>query len=221
MGNSQRGWGQSVRWTESALTEARHRLVAQDLETAGIEHAAVLRALRTTPRHEFVSREQRDAAYLDMALPIGAKQTISSPFIVAVMTQELDPQPTDRVLEIGTGSGYQAAVLSSLVQDVYSIEIVESLGRRARSTLQRLKYTNVHVRLGDGYLGWPEEAPFDKIIVTCSPRSGPRKRSSTNWSRGARSSSRWENATNRRFVASRRSMVNCNVSPCVRPCSYR
>ncbi len=116
---------------------------------------------------------ERKHAYFDMALPIGEAQTISPPFIVAYMTEQLDPQPTDKVLEIGTGSGYQAAVLSPLVQEVYTIEIVEPLGRRAAATLKRLKYDNVHTKVGDGYQGWPEHAPFDKIIVTCSPENVP------------------------------------------------
>ena len=112
-------------------------------------------------------------SYYDMALPIGHGQTISPPFIVAYMTEQLDPQPTDKVLEIGTGSGYQAAVLSGLVAEVYTIEIVEPLGRRAKEDLKRLKYNNVHVKIGDGYQGWKEHAPFDKIIVTCSPEKVP------------------------------------------------
>jgi protein-L-isoaspartate(D-aspartate) O-methyltransferase len=112
-------------------------------------------------------------AYYDMALPIGDQQTISSPFIVAYMTECLDPQPTDRVLEIGTGSGFQAAVLSPLVKDVYTIEIVESLGRKAARVLDRLNYDNVHPLIGDGFKGWPEHAPFDKIVVTCSPEKVP------------------------------------------------
>jgi protein-L-isoaspartate(D-aspartate) O-methyltransferase len=112
-------------------------------------------------------------AYYDMALPIGEGQTISPPFIVAYMTEQLDPQPTDKVLEIGTGSGYQAAVLSPLVKEVYTIEIVDPLGRNAARTLQRLNYKNVFPRIGDGYKGWPEKAPFDKIIVTCSPEKVP------------------------------------------------
>jgi len=116
---------------------------------------------------------QRRYAYYDMALPIGHRQTISPPFVVARMTEALDPQPTDKVLEIGTGSGYQAAVLSSLVREVYTIEIVPELGRRAAETLKRLGYDNVHVRIGDGFQGWPEKAPFDKIIVTCSPERVP------------------------------------------------
>jgi protein-L-isoaspartate(D-aspartate) O-methyltransferase len=108
-----------------------------------------------------------------MALPIGEGQTISPPFIVAYMTEAIDPQPDDKVLEIGTGSGYQAAILSGLVKEVYTIEIVESLGERAAKTLKRLHYDNVHAKVGDGYLGWPEHAPFDKIIVTCSPEKVP------------------------------------------------
>jgi protein-L-isoaspartate(D-aspartate) O-methyltransferase len=126
-----------------------------------------------TPRHEFIAERYRAQAYFDRSLPIGGEQTISSPFIVAYMTQALDPQPTDLVLEIGTGSGYQAAVLSPLVRHVYTIEIVESLGRHAQETLSRLNYKNVSVSVGDGYLGWPQAAPFDKIIVTCSPEKVP------------------------------------------------
>jgi protein-L-isoaspartate(D-aspartate) O-methyltransferase len=108
-----------------------------------------------------------------MALPIGHSQTISPPFVVAYMTERLNPQPTDKVLEIGTGSGYQAAVLSPLVRDVYTIEIVEPLARKATKLLKRLHYDNVHVRAGDGYQGWPETAPFDAIIVTCAPERVP------------------------------------------------
>ena len=152
---------------------ARQRLVAEEIAGAGIKNPRVLDAMRATPRHEFVPAAQRKLAYFDMALPIGSGQTISSPFIVAFMTEALAPEPTDKVLEIGTGSGYQAAVLSPLVRDVYTIEIVEYLGRKAARTLQRLKFANVHVRIGDGFAGWPEHAPFDKIIVTCSPESVP------------------------------------------------
>jgi protein-L-isoaspartate(D-aspartate) O-methyltransferase len=133
----------------------------------------VIEAMRDTPRHEFVPLNQRKYAYLDMALPIGEGQTISPPFIVATMTEAIDPQPTDKVLEIGSGSGYQAAVLSKLAREVYTIEIVEPLGRKAAKTLEKLHYENVHVKVGDGFLGWPEHAPFDKIIVTCSPEKVP------------------------------------------------
>ncbi len=140
---------------------------------AGVKNEHVIQAMRDTPRHEFVAPQYRPNAYFDMSLPIGEKQTISGPFVVAYMTEQLDPQPGDSVLEIGTGSGYQAAVLSPLVKDVYTIEIVEKLGKTAEQTLKRLKYDNVHVKIGDGYQGWPEHAPFDKIIVTCSPEKVP------------------------------------------------
>jgi protein-L-isoaspartate(D-aspartate) O-methyltransferase len=152
---------------------ARKKMVDEVLIGSGIKDERVLKAMQETPRHEFVAPGLRTKAYLDMALPIGEQQTISSPFIVAYMTQTLDPQPTDKVLEIGTGSGFQAAVLSPLVKEVYSIEIVEPLGKKAAATLARLGYKNVHTKVGDGYLGWPEHAPFDKIIVTCSPEKVP------------------------------------------------
>jgi protein-L-isoaspartate(D-aspartate) O-methyltransferase len=161
--------GQSLRdWRALAA-----KLVDEEVASAGVTNERVLRSMRETPRHEFMPANQRRLAYYDMALPIGNEQTISPPFVVAYMTQEIDPQPTDRVLEIGTGSGYQAAILSPLVQDVYTIEIVEPLGKRAARTLKKLGYDNVHTRIGDGYLGWPEAAPFDKIIVTCSPEKVP------------------------------------------------
>ena len=153
--------------------ELSGEMVDKEIVAAGVTNERVIRAMRDTPRHEFVPKNQRDFAYLDMALPIGDAQTISPPFIVAYMTQEINPQPTDRVLEIGTGSGYQAAILSPLVKDVYTIEIVESLSSRATRDLKRLGYKNVFTRAGDGYLGWPEAAPFDKIIVTCSPEKVP------------------------------------------------
>lgn len=153
--------------------EARRRLVDTRIRSAGVTDERVLDAIEQTPRHEFVPAAVRHQAYFDMALPIGSSQTISSPFIVASMTETLDPQPTDKVLEIGTGSGYQAAVLSPLVDEVYSIEIVEPLGVTARQVLDRLGYKNVFTKIGDGFKGWPEKAPFDKIIVTCSPESVP------------------------------------------------
>ncbi|MCG6156008.1 protein-L-isoaspartate(D-aspartate) O-methyltransferase [Rubinisphaera margarita] len=151
----------------------REYLVSEYVEKEGITNPRVLESMRKTERHLFVPLSARDKAYTDQALSIGHEQTISPPFIVAYMTEILEPQETDRVLEIGTGSGYQAAVLSPLVKDVYTIEIVEPLGRRAASTLKRLRYENVHTRIGDGFKGWPEAAPFDKIIVTCSPESIP------------------------------------------------
>ena len=156
-----------------ALAEDRNRMVDREIVAAGVSNRRVIEAMRATPRHEFVPLAQRRYAYFDMALPIGESQTISPPFVVAYMTELLDPQPDDKVLEIGTGSGYQAAVLSSLVGDVHTIEIVAELGRRATRTLKRLKYDNVHPKIGDGFQGWPEQAPFDKIIVTCSPERVP------------------------------------------------
>jgi len=160
---------------DERMAIARQRMVGEQLAggSRGITNREILNAMRTVPRHEFVPAEQRDRAYVDGPLPIGHGQTISQPYIVAFMTEQLDPQPTDRVLEIGTGSGYQAAVLGELVAEVYTIEIIEPLGRRAEADLQRLGYTNVHVRIGDGHQGWPERAPFDAIIVTCAPDSVP------------------------------------------------
>ncbi len=159
--------------SRSQLEAARKKMVETAVIGAGVTSQRVIAAMLQTPRHEFVARQWRQQAYEDMSLPIGDQQTISSPFIVAFMTEALDPQPTDRVLEIGTGSGYQAAVLSGLVQDVYTIEIVESLGQNAQRTLEKLSYKNVHVQIGDGFKGWPQHAPFDKIIVTCSPENVP------------------------------------------------
>lgn len=153
---------------------ARNKLVDEAIVREGVKNPAVINAMRTIPRHKFIGSKNPTArAYVDEALPIGHGQTISPPFIVAYMTESLDPQRTDRVLEIGTGSGYQAAILSAVVKDVYTIEIVEPLGKSAAKVLKELKYDNVHTRIGDGYKGWPEEAPFDKIIVTCSPESVP------------------------------------------------
>ncbi len=139
----------------------------------GVTNQRVLRAMASVPRHEFVPDSQRQSAYSDGPLPIGYGQTISQPYVVAFMTEQLDPQPTDRVLEIGTGSGYQAAVLAEVVQEVYSLEIIQPLAKRAQTDLQRLGYTNVLVRAGDGFQGWPEKAPFDAIIVTCAPEDIP------------------------------------------------
>jgi protein-L-isoaspartate(D-aspartate) O-methyltransferase len=158
---------------EDRHAAARERMVRDDIAAGGVVDPRVLEALRLTPRHEFVPAAQRHLAYFDMSLPIGEAQTISGPFVVAYMTEKLEPKPTDRVLEIGTGSGYQAAVLSPLVGMVYSIEIHEPLGEKAARTLARLGYRNVVTKVGDGFLGWPEHAPFDKIIVTCSPEDVP------------------------------------------------
>jgi protein-L-isoaspartate(D-aspartate) O-methyltransferase len=152
---------------------ARDRMVRDDIAAGGVTDLRVLESMRATPRHEFLPASQRPFAYFDMALPIGESQTISGPFVVASMTASLEPKPGDRVLEIGTGSGYQAAVLAPLVKTVYSIEIKEPLAVKAARTLKRLGYTNVITRTGDGFQGWPEHAPFDGIIVTCSPEDVP------------------------------------------------
>lgn len=160
---------------DSDRVSERHRMVQEQIAVRGrdVRHPGVLDAMRTVPRHVFVPRDAAQRAYEDYPLPIGHGQTISQPYIVAFMTEQLDPQPTDRVLEVGTGSGYQAAVLSRLVAEVYTIEIVEPLAAQAAQDLQRLGYTNVFVRAGDGYAGWPEKAPFDAIIVTCAPDHVP------------------------------------------------
>ena len=134
----------------------------------------VMRALATVPRHEFVQSDDRRFAYENRPLPIGHGQTISQPYIVAIMTDLIDPGAGCRALEIGTGSGYQAAVLSELVREVYTVEIVPELARQAEAVLRSLNRTNVDVRAGDGYAGWPEEAPFDRVIVTAAPEAIPR-----------------------------------------------
>ena len=160
---------------EDHFIAGRRRMVNEQLSGSGrgLTNARVLDGMGKVPRHEFVPAELRHRAYDDSSLPIGYGQTISQPFVVAFMTEQLNPQPTDRVLEIGTGSGYQAAVLAGLVREVCTIEIVEPLALRARADLLRLGYTNIQARSGDGHLGWPEAAPFDAIIVTCAPESVP------------------------------------------------
>jgi protein-L-isoaspartate(D-aspartate) O-methyltransferase len=161
-------------YTEADFGAARRRMVEEQLAGRGIKSHAVLEAMAAVPRHEFVPENVRKFSYADEPLEIGYGQTISQPYIVAFMTEQLDPQPADRVLEIGTGSGYQAAILSRLVSEVYTIEIVEPLAKRAASDLKRLGYENVKVLAGDGYKGWPEHAPFDGIIVTCAPDHVPK-----------------------------------------------
>ena len=148
-------------------------MVIQQLRERDIRSPRVLDAMRAVPRHRFVPEAERREAYGDFPLPIGHGQTISQPFIVAFMTESLDVGAADRVLEIGTGSGYQAAVLSLLAKEVYTIEIVEPLAARARETLSALGYRNVHVRTGNGYLGWPEHAPYDRVMVTAAPDEVP------------------------------------------------
>jgi len=153
---------------------ARREAMVDALVADGIiTDARVIAAMKAVPRHEFVPRGQIGSAYDDTPLPIGEGQTISAPSIVGMMTEALKPQQTDRVLEIGTGSGYQAAVLAKLVRHVYTIEIVESLATSAKTRLQQQGYTNITVRHGDGYQGWPEHQPVDRIIVTCAPEEVP------------------------------------------------
>ena len=151
----------------------RQRMVEQQLRARDIESTAVLEVMRRVPRHLFVPEDERSSAYTDYPLPIGFGQTISQPYIVAFMTQALDLDKTHRVLEIGTGSGYQAAILAELAREVFTIEIVKELAERARTTLDQLGYKNIQVRAGNGYLGWPEAAPFDRIMVTAAPDEVP------------------------------------------------
>ena len=152
---------------------ARRRMVDQQMRARDIKDPRVLDAMLTVPRHRFVPESHRDASYEDTPIAIGHGQTISQPYIVAFMTQALDVQPEHVVLEIGTGSGYQAAVLSLLARQVYTIEIVAPLAERARQTLSEGGYENVEVRTGNGYLGWPEHAPYDRIMVTAAPDEVP------------------------------------------------
>jgi protein-L-isoaspartate(D-aspartate) O-methyltransferase len=151
----------------------RLRMVDQQLRARNIRSPRVLDAMQRVPRHLFVPEDMRAAAYSDYPLTIGYGQTISQPYIVAFMTEALDVQPSHAVLEIGTGSGYQAAVLAELARAVYTIEIIEPLAQSARKTLSSLGYANVTVRTGNGYLGWPEHAPYDRIIVTAAPEEIP------------------------------------------------
>jgi protein-L-isoaspartate(D-aspartate) O-methyltransferase len=153
--------------------DGTRRMVDEQLRDRGIKDARVLEAMTRVQRHLFVPPDQQTAAYGDHPLPIGFGQTISQPYIVAFMTEALNVQPTDVVLEIGTGSGYQAAILAELAREVYTIEIVPELAERTERTLASLGYRNVHVRTGDGYQGWPDRAPFSKIILTAAPEAVP------------------------------------------------
>ena len=156
-----------------ARGEARARMVDEQLRPRGIRDQSVLAAMNRVPRHRFVPAPLQHLAYADHPLPIGFDQTISQPYIVAYMTEAAEIAPGDKVLEIGTGSGYQAAILGELAREVYTIEIVPQLAERSRALLQQLGYANVHVRTGDGYAGWPEHAPFDAIVVTAAPDHVP------------------------------------------------
>jgi protein-L-isoaspartate(D-aspartate) O-methyltransferase len=156
------------------FAQARAAMVRDHIERRGVTDPRVLHAMRTVPRHRFVPPTLQHLAHADRPLPIGHAQTISQPYIVAYMSEALAVDATHRVLEIGTGSGYQAAVLAELARVVSTIEIVPDLARRAAATLKELGYTNVHLREGDGYAGWPERAPFDRIMVTAAPDRIPR-----------------------------------------------
>jgi protein-L-isoaspartate(D-aspartate) O-methyltransferase len=152
---------------------ARERMVEEQIAARGIEDERVLAAMSKVPRHEFIPGEGRDHAYEDHPVPIGHDQTISQPYIVAIMVQLADLDEKSRVLEIGTGSGYTAAILAEVASEVYTIEIVKPLAQRAKAVLERLGYENVHARAGDGYGGWPDAAPFDAILVTAAPSKIP------------------------------------------------
>ena len=160
---------------ERQMTDKRLKMVDTQIRRRGIKDPRVLRAMESVPRHRFVPDEAVRSAYSDGPLAIGHGQTISQPYIVALMTESLGLDSADTVLEIGTGSGYQAAILAELVDHVYTIEIVEPLGHDAGARLSELGYDNVTVRIGDGYLGWPERAPFDAVIVTAAPPEIPQK----------------------------------------------
>jgi len=157
------------RMSEKEFGRLRHAMVEHQIQARGVTDPKVLDAMRRVGRHEFVPLDLASQAYGDFPLPIGSGQTISQPYIVALMTELAKIEDDSRVLEVGTGSGYQAAVLSVLAGEVYSIEILEPLGNQAKERLSRLGYSNVHVRIGDGYKGWPEAAPFDAILVTAAP----------------------------------------------------
>jgi protein-L-isoaspartate(D-aspartate) O-methyltransferase len=161
-------------WGQDPFAIERARMVRTQIEERGVRNPEVLRVMRAVPRHLFIPEPMRSQAYEDHPVPVGYGQTISQPYIVGLMTELLEPNKDLTVLEIGTGSGYQAAVLSGLVKHLYTIEIVPELARSAAATLEKLGYRNVTVRHGDGYQGWPEQAPFDRIIITAAPPEIPK-----------------------------------------------
>lgn len=160
---------QDARLAQDPFLQKRIQMVERQIQWRGIKDTLVLKAMRNVPRHLFVPDYVQEQAYVDSPLPIGEGQTISQPYIVAFMTEVLQLKGGEKILEIGTGSGYQAAVLAEIVKEVYTIEIVPSLGLRAEQLLKKLNYKNIHVKIGDGYQGVPEQAPFDAIIVTAAP----------------------------------------------------
>lgn len=153
--------------------QLRQKMVNEQIIARGVRTESVIKAMQKVERHLFVPEQYRNFAYSDRPLPIGEGQTISQPYIVALMTELLDLKKNDKVLEIGTGSGYQAAILAEICDSVYTIEIIPSLGKQAQALLRELGYHNIHCKIGDGYLGWPEHAPYDGIIVTCAPSKIP------------------------------------------------
>ena len=166
--------------SEDKYRSERERMVTTQIDfrhvkdgRIGVKNEAVLEAMLRVPRHKFVPRKSQSRAYVDSPLPIGYDQTISQPYIVAYMTEQLKPKKDYKALEIGTGSGYQAAVLSGLVRHVYTIEIIEDLGKRTKKRLKDMKYKNITVKIGDGYFGWKEHSPYDIIIVTAAPNHIP------------------------------------------------
>lgn len=158
---------------DSKYQTLREHMVVEQIQRRGISDPRVLAAMRSVPRQEFVLKEQKEIAYQDRALPIGVNQTISQPYIVALIAQQSEIKENDRILEIGTGCGYQAAVLSKLAKQIYTIEIIESLGDRAKKLLESLGYNNITVKIADGFDGWKEKAPFDVIVLTAAPRRIP------------------------------------------------
>ena len=167
--------GQSVEDDTLFYQLLRHAMIENQIIDRGVSDERVIKAMNDVPRHLFVKESLRDLAYADGPLPIGHNQTISQPYIVAYMTEILQPDTHHIVLEVGTGSGYQAAILSKLVNHVYSIEIIPELGKEAANRLDKLGYDNVTVKIGDGYNGWEEHSPFDRIIVTAAPEQIPKK----------------------------------------------
>jgi protein-L-isoaspartate(D-aspartate) O-methyltransferase len=163
----------SQKFNSAKLIRLREKMIREQLEARNVKDPRVLASMSKVPRHEFVPSNLIESAYDDCALPLKMGQTISQPYIVGYMTQALELKGTERVLEVGTGSGYQAAVLAEIVPEVYTIEILPELGEQAASTLARLGYRNIHFRIGDGYAGWPEHAPYDRIIVTAAPEKIP------------------------------------------------
>jgi protein-L-isoaspartate(D-aspartate) O-methyltransferase len=165
--------GKSARPPSDPERSAREKMVRTQIAARGVKDPRVLRAMTDVPRHLFIDAPHRAAAYADRPVPIGEGQTMTQPYIAALMTELLDIQPSDRILEIGTGSGYESALLSQLAREVYSIEILPNISRKAQERLHALGSTNVRFRIGDGYRGWPEAAPFDGILVTAAPRQIP------------------------------------------------